>query len=154
MLEILSSHSRPEAAGLASEARARILSRSAAEASEARRARAGKVSFEEVLEKAEQDLLSEMVPLLARSIVTLTKVVRQSHLQSRNSEWTSRVHVLARVFLAHLHDADSYVFLAAVQGLVALADGSPDMAIALVKALRDASDSLEARIKLSEALLF
>ena len=80
MLEILSSHPRPEAAGLASEARARILSRSAAEASETSRATTGKLSFEEVLEKAEQDLSSELVPLRARGIVPLTKLVRQIHL--------------------------------------------------------------------------
>ena len=128
MLEILPSHPRPEAAGLASEARERILSRSAAEARETSRAKAGKLSFE-VVEKAKQDLSSELVPLRARGIVTLTKLVRQSHLQSHNSKWTSRVHILARVFSAHLHDVESYVFLAAVQGLVALADGSLDVAI-------------------------
>ncbi|CAI5718549.1 unnamed protein product [Hyaloperonospora brassicae] len=155
VLEILSCHERPEAAGLASEVRARILSRSAVEAITTNTVRAGEQSFEELLEKAEQDLSSELVPLRARGIVTLTKLVRQSHLHSRDSEWTSRVHVLARVFLAHLHDAESYVFLAAVQGLAALADVDPDVAIpALVKALRDDNESLEARIKLSEALLF
>lgn len=155
VLEILSYHPRPEAAGLASEARAQILSRSAVKASDTSTAKTGTQSFEELLGKAEQDLSSELVPLRARGIVTLTKLVRQSHLHPRDPEWTTRVHVLARVFLAHLHDTESYVFLAAVQGLAALSDANPDVAIPeLVKALRDVNESLEARTKLSEALLF
>uniref|UniRef100_A0AAV1TPV1 Uncharacterized protein n=1 Tax=Peronospora matthiolae TaxID=2874970 RepID=A0AAV1TPV1_9STRA len=155
VLEILSCHPRPEAAGLASEARARCLSRSAVKASDTSTAKTSTQSFEELLEKAEQDLSSELVPLRARGIVTLTKLVRQSHLHPRDPEWTTRVHVLARIFLAHLHDTESYVFLAAVQALAALSDANPDVAIPeLVKALRDVNESLEARIKLSEALLF
>ncbi|KAJ0410198.1 hypothetical protein P43SY_002530 [Pythium insidiosum] len=58
--------------------------------------------------------------------------------------------------LTFLEDAESYVFLAAVQGLSTLAQAHPDIAIPkLVDALRDSSNhSLERRIKLSEALLF
>ncbi|CAI5739735.1 unnamed protein product [Peronospora destructor] len=155
VLEKLSRHPRPEAAELASNARAQILSRGAAKSSDANITGAGKQSFEEVLQKAEQDLSSELVPLRARGIVTLTRLVRQSHSHVCDAEWIPRVHILARAFLLHLQDSESYVFLAAVQGLASLADTHPDVAIpALVKALGDLNNSLESRIKLSEALLF
>ncbi|RMX69435.1 hypothetical protein DD238_004631 [Peronospora effusa] len=155
VLEKLSRHPRPEAAELASNARAQILSRSAAKNSDTNTTEAGKQSFEEVLQKAERDLSSELVPLRARGVVTLTRLVRQSHSHACDAEWIPRVHTLARVFLLHLQDSESYVFLAAVQGLAALADTHPNVAIpALVKALGDLNNSLESRIKLSEALLF
>ncbi|GMF64542.1 unnamed protein product [Phytophthora lilii] len=154
VLEILSRHSRAEVAELASNARAQILSRGASTES-TNNSRAGEQSFEEVLREAEQDLSSQLVPLRARGVVTLTKLVRRSHSHSHDEEWTPRIHALASVFLLQLHDSESYVFLAAVQGLAALADAHPDVAIpALVKALRDSNNSLESRIKLSEALLF
>ncbi|CAH0479248.1 unnamed protein product [Peronospora belbahrii] len=154
VLEVLSRHPRPEAAELASNARAQILSRSAVDAG-TNTTGAGKQSFEEVLQNAEQDLSSELVPLRARGVVTLTKLVRQSHSHACDTEWIPRVHTLSRVFMFHLHDSESYVFLAAVQGLAALSDVHPDVAIpALVKALGDLNNTLEVRIKLSEALLF
>lgn len=155
VLEVLSRHPRPEVAELSSNARAQILSRGASETNRTSTKREGEKSFEGVLREAEQDLSSELVPLRARGVVTLTKLVRRSHAHAHDAEWTPRVHALARVFLLHLYDSESYVFLAAVQGLAALADAHPDVAIpALVKALLDSSNSLESRIKLSEALLF
>ncbi|KAG7379908.1 hypothetical protein PHYPSEUDO_008030 [Phytophthora pseudosyringae] len=155
VLEILSRHSRPEVAELASNARAQVLSRGTTENTDVNKTRAGEQSFEEVLREAEQDISSQLVPLRARGVVTLTKLVRRSHAHANDAEWTPRVHALACVYLLQLHDSESYVFLAAVQGLAALADAHPDVAIpALVKALRDSSNSLESRIKLSESLLF
>eukprot|EP00644_Phytophthora_capsici_P004499 jgi/Phyca11/110968/e_gw1.19.125.1 len=155
VLEVLSRYDRPEVAELASSARAQILSRGATEAANANTTQPGKRSFEEVLREAEQDLASQLVPLRARGVVTLTKLVRQSRSHANDADWTARVHALAGVFLLQLHDSESYVFLAAVQGLAALADVHPDVAIpVLVKALRDQTNSLESRIKLSEALLF
>jgi hypothetical protein len=155
VLERLSRYPRPEIAELASSARAQILSRRATDAAGPSTARQGEQSFEDVLREAEQDLASQLVPLRARGVVTLTKLVRRSHTHARDAEWTPRVYALARVFLLQLHDSESYVFLAAVQGLAALADVHPDVAIpALVEALCDSTNSLESRIKLSEALLF
>lgn len=153
VLEILSHHPRPEAADLASSARAQILSRGVSPAADSNRG--GEECFEAVLKDAEKDLASQLVPLRARGVVSLTKLVRRSHAHANDAEWTPRVHALAGVFLLQLHDPESYVFLAAVQGLAALADAHPDVAIpALVTALREPSNSLETRIKLSEALLF
>uniref|UniRef100_H3GK10 Uncharacterized protein n=1 Tax=Phytophthora ramorum TaxID=164328 RepID=H3GK10_PHYRM len=155
VLEVLSRHPRPEVAELSSNARAQILSRGATEATGANTVKKGEQTFDKMLREAEQDLSSQLVPLRARGVVSLTNLVRRSHGYARDAEWTPRVHALARVFLLHLHDSESYVFLAAVQGLAALADAHPDVAIpALVKALRDPNTSLESRIKLSEALLF
>ncbi|KAF4319611.1 hypothetical protein G195_007099 [Phytophthora kernoviae 00238/432] len=155
VLENLSHNPRPEVAELASNARAQILSRDAVDRANSVINNERGQSFEEVLWEAEQDLSSKLVPLRARGVVSLTKLVRRSHSHANDVEWMPRVHALAGVFLVQLHDAESYVFLAAVQGLAALADTHADIAIpALVKALGDSSSTLETRIKLSEALLF
>lgn len=159
VLESLSEHSRPDIAELASEARVRILSRDAGyDASAGSRDRKQKQeSFSEVLQRAEDDLKSALVPLRARGVVTLTKLVRASQLHRGDREWTPKIELLVKIFLRHLEDAESYVFLAAVQGLSTLADIHADVAIPLlVTALQDQKRqySLQTRIKLSEALLF
>ncbi|RLN44006.1 hypothetical protein BBJ28_00009726 [Nothophytophthora sp. Chile5] len=158
ILEVLSHHPRPEVAELASDARVQILSRGAVAAagmSSGAIGGEGQQTFDQVLREVEKDLASQLVPLRARGVASLTKLVRRSHAHARDLEWVPRVHALTRVFLLHLRDAESYVFLAAVQGLAALADTHADVAVpALVEALRDSRNSLETRIKLSEALQF
>jgi len=159
VLEALSDHSRPDIAELASEARVRILSRDAGyDSSTSNRGQKTKQeSFAEVLQRAEDDLKSALVPLRARGVVSLTKLVRTSQLHRGDREWTPKIELLIKIFLRHLEDAESYVFLAAVQGLSTIADIHPDVAIPmLVAALQDPKHhySLQTRIKLSEALLF
>lgn len=154
VLETLSLHSRPEVAELASDARVRILSREAVPSPPTAKHR--EKPFAQVLQEAEEDLKSTLVPLRARGVVSLTKLVRSSQQHRGDAEWTPRIQLLLKIFLQHLEDAESYVFLAAVQGLSTLSDIHPDVAIPLlVAALRDATrHSLQKRIKLSEALLF
>lgn len=155
VLEELSHHPKPDIAELGSEARARILSRDAESEKSTRSQK--QESFAQVLKQAEEDLSSALVPLRARGVVTLTKLVRASQLYRGEREWTPRIELLIKIFLRHIEDAESYVFLAAVQGLSVLADIHPDVAIPLlVAALQDQKRqyTLETRIKLSEALLF
>lgn len=159
VLEVLSRHPRPEIAELASDARVKILVRGGSQAplstTDANTRRDSGRSFDDVLSDAQADLASSLVPLRARGVVTLTKLVRSSQQQRRDPTWTPRVQRLVRLFLTHLDDPESYVFLAAVQGLATLADAHADIAIPLlVSALRDKNQPLERRIKLSEALLF
>ncbi|GAB9470032.1 Syntaxin-like protein [Globisporangium polare] len=154
VLEVLSQHSRPEIAELASDARVKILVRSSGDQPANSGYQDGK-SFNEVLQEAQDDLSSALVPLRARGVVTLTKLARKSQQQRNDPVWTPRIQELVRIFMKHLEDSESYVFLAAVQGLSTLSDAHPDVAIPLlVSALRDRKQSLERRIKLSEALLF
>jgi hypothetical protein len=153
VLETLSRYPRPQISELATNARASILSRGAAtrETSKQR----VEESFEQTLLNAAEDMQSALVPLRARGVVTLTKLVRRSESHRNDAQWTPRITQLMTIFIAHLADAESYVYLAAVQGLAALSDAHPDVAIPLLTAnLRDKANSLEARIKLSEALLF
>ncbi|KAF1330353.1 Syntaxin-like protein, partial [Globisporangium splendens] len=154
VLEVLSHHTRPEIAELASDARVKILARGN-EDDDSRNATQSTKSFSQVLQEAQDDLRSNLVPLRARGVVSLTKLVRKSQQQRHDPEWTPRIQQLVQIFLTHLEDSESYVFLAAVQGLSTLSDAHPDVAIPLlVNALRDRGNSLEKRIKLSEALLF
>ncbi|TDH66714.1 hypothetical protein CCR75_006574 [Bremia lactucae] len=155
VLQSLSCHPRPEVAELASNSRVHILSRRAKDAVHVKEDQESGQSFHKVLQKAEQDLTSTSVPLRARGVVSLTKIVRESRRHTHDTAWTPRVNVLARIFLLQLNDAESYVFLAAIQGLATLAHAYPSVAIpVLVEALQDPTKSLETRIKLSEALLF
>lgn len=156
VLEVLSQHPRPEIAELASDARVRILVRGGVDDDRNSASQGmGNRSFSQVVNEAQDDLSSALVPLRARGVVTLTKLVRRSQQQRRDPEWTPRIQQLVQIFLTHLEDSESYVFLAAVQGLSTLSDAHPEVAIPLlVGALRDRTHSLEKRIKLSEALLF
>lgn len=155
VLEALSQHVRPEIAELATDARTQILSRGAEEISATSGKRSREKSFQEVLVDVESDLRSPLVPLRARGMAILTKLVRKSRVQRGMSEWNERIAPLLVIYLSQLDDKESYVYLAAVQGLAALCDAHPDESIPLlVTALRESTNSLETRIKLSEALLF
>jgi hypothetical protein len=151
-LEILSSHDKPEVAEVAAEARARILCRGTDPKYSQNKKQQHEKTFEEALKDAEEDLNSTSVPMRARGIVTLTKLVRR---MAFTPSWNEHVHTLLQIYMAHLEDKESYVFLAAIQGLSSLADFSPLVAIPLlVESLRNKILSIEKRIKLSEALLF
>lgn len=155
VLEMLSRHSRPEIAELASDARVKILVRGSTQRESTNSRSESSKSFDEVLSEAQDDLSSSLVPLRARGVVTLTKLVRTSQQYRHDPAWTPRIQRLVQIFMTYLDDPESYVFLAAVQGLSTLSDAHPDVAIPLlVSALRDRNQSLERRIKLSEALLF
>lgn len=155
VLEVLSQHPRPEIAELASDARVKILVRDGGNDRSADRSQSAGKAFDDVLRDAQADLSSALVPLRARGVVSLTKLVRKSTQERHNPAWVPRIQRLVELFMTHLDDAESYVFLAAVQGLSTLSDAHPDVAIPLlVASLRDRSASLERRIKLSEALLF
>lgn len=155
----LSSHKRPEIAGLAADARANILSRGL----EAMRPRSMNLDdrndFICRLNSAKLDLESNLVPLRARGIVSLTKLVRSCVRREQTQEWIetwdTRIRQLLAIYIDHLSDEESYVYLAAIQGLATLADAYPKLAIPLlVENLQDKNLTLEARIKLSEAVLF
>ncbi len=152
VLEQLSQYPRPQIAELASLVRVTILSRGVTTQTNSMKQ---EKSFQQVLQGAEDDLKSPLVPLRARGVVSLTKLVRTSQQYRGDAQWRDYIIALVEMFIMHLEDSESYVFLAAVQGLSTLSDVHPDVTIPLLlSAVRNKSLSLEQRIKLSEALLF
>lgn len=117
-------------------------------------------SIHNQISDAENDLNSALVPIRARGIVSLTKLIRNTlgHDQILLFEY---LEPLLSIFMTHLRDKESYVYLAAVQGLAVLSNYQPHTVIPkLVQALdqqqqqRETSTDLETRSKLSEALMF
>nr|CCA25643.1 conserved hypothetical protein [Albugo laibachii Nc14] len=159
ILRDLSVHKRPEIAGLAADARANILSRELEVTSQSSASFYEKKDFASTLKNAKLDLESTLVPLRARGIVSLTKLVRSCVVRKKTKEWMeiweNRIQQLLTIYIDHLSDEESYVYLASIQGLSTLADAHPKFAIPLLMhSLRDETLTLEKRIKLSEAILF
>ncbi|KDO35505.1 hypothetical protein SPRG_18793 [Saprolegnia parasitica CBS 223.65] len=145
-LEALSTHQKVDIAEMASELRLQLLARAANTVPEPKLTA---LTFANILALSEKDLQSPSVPLRARGLVRLNKLIR--------SREAIDVAALTKLFLAHLHDAESYVFLASIQALASLADMHPTIAIPmLLDAATDTKKtlSLDQRIKLSEALMF
>lgn len=109
------------------------------------RARQG-MGLEEVLLAIQTDVQSPLVPLRARGLVTLTKVLHNLPRQSSNTkkpgivvvgeekedkkednETPPAVEQALDLLLALLKDTDSFVYLAAVQGLAVLSDKMPPL---------------------------
>ena len=134
---------------------------------------AGKDSFLNYLDEAEDGLLSDLPPIRARAMVQLRHraIAISEQIKQENSidSPTSGVDDLFRILLVcmkALNDKESYVYLAAIHTIVAVADSDPAkfvpiIGIALVTGFVSCEDnvqekfelSLEQRTKLTESLV-
>ncbi|RQM31175.1 hypothetical protein B5M09_007737 [Aphanomyces astaci] len=146
-LEQLARHPKAPIAEMASDLCLHILARSADDHKQDVMTAAQ--SFAEMLDRSKADLQSAQVPLRARGLARLTRWIRRR-------QPVDNVEALVALCVHHLADADSYVYLAAVQALAGLGDVYADKTIPLLldALAQDATYSVEQRIKLSEALLF
>ena len=183
-----------EIAEMASHAVALIRSRGVVHTDEglSRVPRAPGITFQEKICKAEQDLRSDQPPIRARGVVTLRHVA-QSFAQGLNDDSSldvpskakpliveidgnnrddednnlstvSTLEQLIRLCLEALQDSESYVYLAAIQTLVAIADANAAKVVPIlgrgvslgVIDFPCGASSLSSvqRIKATEALLF
>eukprot|EP00612_Vaucheria_litorea_P002299 CAMPEP_0171457516 /NCGR_PEP_ID=MMETSP0945-20130129/3570_1 /TAXON_ID=109269 /ORGANISM="Vaucheria litorea, Strain CCMP2940" /LENGTH=802 /DNA_ID=CAMNT_0011983153 /DNA_START=489 /DNA_END=2897 /DNA_ORIENTATION=+ len=109
--------------------------------------------------EAEKDLKSNLVPLRARGVVSLTKMLRNQfpHLGAAKVASFSVVDKFFDIYVSMTKDLDSYVYLAAIQGLSVLTDVFPAYCMPkLVSIFASRSDDcdLSQRIKVGEAILF
>ena len=147
-LERLSSNSDAQIAEMSVMLRASILARGVSTC-----AAPSKVlkTFDEIIQHARIDLASAVVPLRARGLVSLSKVVRSGSFNLMKDQ----INELVDIFMENLLHPDSYVYLAAVQGLSILGETYSNAVVPrLVDAVKDPRRSFEQRIKLSEALMF
>ncbi|CAD0196045.1 unnamed protein product [Chrysodeixis includens] len=70
---------------------------------------------ETACEKAISDTFHDLLPVRAHGIIELTKLI-----DAKDSETISKKHYVFCIFQDHLKDEDSYIYLAAVNGLAAL----------------------------------
>lgn len=73
---------------------------------------------------AMKELLDPLLPVRAHALRQLTSLV-----QSRHPEATSNSEKLLLIFRKQLEHSDSYIYLAAINGLVALGDKYPDQVV-------------------------
>ena len=66
------------------------------------------------------DLQDPLIPVQAHALVSLTKLIR-----TKNKESLAKSISLLKIFQENLHHSDSYIYLAAISGLVALGSARP-----------------------------
>ncbi|KZV65023.1 hypothetical protein PENSPDRAFT_745220 [Peniophora sp. CONT] len=133
---------------------ARLASSSAASSSSAKAA-AG-AATRETYQKALKLLQDPILPVRAHGLLLLRELVTK---REETAELTPLVPAILDIFMQSIQDADSYIFLNAVQGLSALVDGfGKDVLKTLVRAYSIGAESvltqqeLDTRLKVGEAL--
>ncbi|KAK3603873.1 hypothetical protein CHS0354_042880 [Potamilus streckersoni] len=76
------------------------------------------------LQKAFEELCDPLLPVRGHGLITLTKL-----LGAREPEALEKTEVILKIFSENLDHPDSYLYLAAVSGLVALSDQNPDVVV-------------------------
>ena len=109
-----------------------------------------------VLQNAKVDLQSTIIPLRAKGIRALLLYVQSLKFSKVvDQDETAFVEAYVEVFLHYLGDHDSFVFLAAVQGLAVLAHYRAAVSIPLLlTAFVDTTRNTTQRIKIGEACMF
>ncbi len=79
------------------------------------------------VEGALQELLDPLVPVRGHALITLRKL-----LEANDKEAMQKQDLLLSVFHENLAHGDSYIYLAAIQGMSALADKLPDKLLPLL----------------------
>ena len=77
--------------------------------------RAGK-EVKELFQQALSDLADPLIPVQGHGLICLTRLI-----EARDAEALSNVHQVLTIFQKHLSHPDTYIYLAAINGLVALA---------------------------------
>ncbi|XP_076182485.1 transport and golgi organization 6 isoform X1 [Ptiloglossa arizonensis] len=107
-------------------------------------------------DNALKDLVHPLLPVRAHGLITLTKLI-----EDKDPYATARKTIILQLFKENLKDEDSFIYLAAINGLCALATSYPQVVIeALVQEYIDMADRIstgeiriETRIKLGEILV-
>ncbi|KAL3860129.1 hypothetical protein ACJMK2_010294 [Sinanodonta woodiana] len=76
------------------------------------------------LQKAFEELCDPLLPVRGHGLITLTKL-----LNARDPEALEKTEVILKIFSENLDHPDSYLYLAAVSGLVTLSDQKPDVIV-------------------------
>ncbi|CAL1540717.1 unnamed protein product [Lymnaea stagnalis] len=107
------------------------------------------------IQQALQDLCDPLLPVRSHGLISLARLV-----DDREPDIVGKSEMLLKVFLENMTHTDSYVYLAAVNGLAALSDLNPNLVVPRLAAefkaqcLKDpGSKSPETTLKVGEALV-
>ena len=96
-----------------------------------------------------QDLQDPVLPVRAHACAQLRKLVR-----AKAPEVTRNITFIMGLFSAQLTDPDSYLYLAAIEGFVALGSAFPNETIPVVaREFGETQRATELRLKTGEALM-
>ena len=102
-----------------------------------------------------EELCDPLLPVRGHALITLAKLV-----QEKDTEALSKKEVVQKVFEENLRHGDSYIYLAAINGLSALADRFPESVVPSLAAefagfskTSTAGLTAEHRLKVGEALM-
>ncbi|BES88364.1 Hypothetical protein NTJ_01171 [Nesidiocoris tenuis] len=130
---------------LAEELRSTILSHGVISSTKANKVKDVKISS---VEEAMKEAVDQLIPVRAHGLMALTKLILMKH---KDAE--SKKDVLMCLFKENLKEDDSYVYLAAIEGLAALATTYPDDAITTLTEQYRYVKSPEIRLKVGEILI-
>ena len=116
-----------------------------------KREQSEKLSLQTVFE----ELCDPLLPVRGHALIALAKLI-----QEKDAETLSKKDVVQKVFEENLRHGDSYLYLAAINGLSALADRFPESVVPSLAAefaglskMSTASLTAEHRLKVGEALM-
>lgn len=102
-----------------------------------------------LLEEILKDLEDPLLPIRTHALVALRKMV-----QAKDRCISENVPAILAVFAAHLEHPDSYQYLAAINGCVALGDAFPvEVVPLLAQEFGDTKLQIDTRLKIGEALM-
>lgn len=98
------------------------------------------------LGQAMEEICDPLIPVRGHALITMCRLIKK-----RDPEAVKKQETLLKIFQENLAHLDSYLYLAAVNGLVAMVDIVPDTIIpCLVKEYRDRSSQTEEKSQRSK----
>ncbi|KAK3086876.1 hypothetical protein FSP39_024780 [Pinctada imbricata] len=106
------------------------------------------------LQCALDELIDPLLPVRGHALISLSRLVKR-----RDPETLTKKDMLLKIFLENVGHFDSYLYLASVNGLVAMADSYPDVVVPklaeefTIRSDRKNERSSETRMKIGECLV-
>ena len=152
LLEPLRAHAVPEIATKADDVAISIATRSTKWVNDKDGGGSDPAAQEEdrsALSEVLRDLADEQLPVRAHALIALRRLV-----EAKDPVTTRNVPYILGLFESQLGDADTYMYFAAINGLVSLGDVFPVRVVpVLARKFRDVAVGTENRLKLGEAMM-
>uniref|UniRef100_A0A1Y1LB53 RNA polymerase II assembly factor Rtp1 C-terminal domain-containing protein n=1 Tax=Photinus pyralis TaxID=7054 RepID=A0A1Y1LB53_PHOPY len=105
------------------------------------------------LDKAIEDICDPLLPVRGHGLMELARLI-----EAKDGSTLERKHYILNIFQQNLKDEDSFIYLAAINGLAAMADLFPDIVLTVLtdefsECSRSDKDGHEVRIKIGEVLV-
>ncbi|XP_060518577.1 transport and Golgi organization protein 6 homolog isoform X2 [Cylas formicarius] len=103
-------------------------------------------------ERALADICDPLLPVRGHGLMTMKKLI-----EKKDPQVVNRKHYVINILQQHLKDADSFIYLSAIDGLASMANMFPDLVLQILceeySEFARQEDDHETRIKLGESLV-